>query len=290
MQNYPEKYYASVTNSELSFKGYQEKSNISTNGKFLKADLPKARHRGEGNVKTEDLDHIQQSSGIQTKDICAVDNRSQVDNFALPYRLICELQIIDGLGYPSRGTGFFISPRCIITAGHCVFDRGRKWSKEIMVYPGSKGTKAPFGSARSTAFRTVEGWIFKSFTNFDYGAVFLDSDELYNNIRGYFGFKEITDQKELLLNSGYPKDKKSVQVKDTGYMEPNTDMHRLPYLIDTNKGSSGSPVLTNSNGNYNVVGVHTKGGCPNSAIKVNKDVMQVWRNWKSESINEKSIL
>ena len=74
------------------------------------------------------------------------------------------------------GTGWFIGPHTLITAGHCVFIRGSNvpqqngWVRNISVMPGRNGGALPYGAVTSMSFRSVTGWTVNGDQNYDYGA------------------------------------------------------------------------------------------------------------------------
>jgi glutamyl endopeptidase len=78
-----------------------------------------------------------------------------------PSRAIASVVITAADNSTWIGTAWFISPRTLITAGHCVYIKnsgvaGRDgWVKKISVMPGRNGSSLPFGSITSTVFRTV---------------------------------------------------------------------------------------------------------------------------------------
>ena len=53
--------------------------------------------------------------------VCGTDQRTRVTNTtAAPFRWTCELVITLEDGSQAIGTGWFVGPRCVVTAGHCV--------------------------------------------------------------------------------------------------------------------------------------------------------------------------
>ena len=83
------------------------------------------------------------------------DGRVHVANVTrIPWRYICQLIITMKDGRKSRCTGWFISPRTVMTAGHCVYSHSAGgWAQSIEVIPGMNGAFQPFGSAVGTSFR-----------------------------------------------------------------------------------------------------------------------------------------
>jgi hypothetical protein len=120
-----------------------------------------------------------------------------------PWRAIASLVITAKDNSMWIGTGWFISPRTLITAGHCVYIKGRHpgrdgWVKKISVMPGRNAASLPFGSVTSTVFRTVSGWIKTGGENFDYAAIILPTP--LGDTVGVFGIgvfpdNELTGQK-----------------------------------------------------------------------------------------------
>ena len=87
------------------------------------------------------------------------DDRAQITNTAdYPWRAIASLLITAADNSMWIGTGWFIGPHTLITAGHCVFLKntgvpGRDgWVKSIQVMPGRNGASLPYGSVTSTNF------------------------------------------------------------------------------------------------------------------------------------------
>lgn len=222
---------------------------------------------------------------IQKESICAKDSRVQAQYNQAPYKYICELHLSFN-NYLFRASGFFIGPKCVITAGHCLYHHEMGWVTSVKVIPGAFEEKEPFSSDFSNTFQTTKLWYKNAIDDYDYGAIFLDSNKLYERIGGCLSFDKL-DKSRQLLNTGYPMDKKSVQVENSGFPEDISNTRRLYYMIDTNKGSSGSPVLYSDGEKSTVVGVHTEGGCPNSAIKVNNEVVQIWGKWVEMSNKQK---
>lgn len=208
--------------------------------------------------------------------VCARDDRVKINNTtSYPYKMICKIfgKTNDGDRY--MGSGFFIGPRCIITNGHVVFP-DRDWAKSIEVIPAMNGNIAPFGKKTSTNFRSVVGWTRDNKMEFDYGAVILPDDELFNRVKAYFGY-QIFSGNPTLNNSGYPGDKPMGTMWYNAGKVTETTERMFKYMIDTAGGQSGSPVWGN---NQKVAGVHGYGGCPNKAVRVVPDVMKNWNSWK----------
>jgi V8-like Glu-specific endopeptidase len=238
-------------------------------------------------VVGDELDELrpaEQAEYTAAETVCGADDRVRVSPATgVPWRWICELIITMPNGAGFRGTGWFIGPRCVMTAGHCVFSRANGgWARRIEVIPGMDSASRPFGSAVGTSFRSVTGWTSNADPNFDYGCIVLPTP--LGNTTGYFGFASLTDASLnglLLNNSGYPGDKAfGTQWFNAGRVSQVT-ARKIYYMLDTFGGQSGSPVWRFANGQRHAVGVHAYGGCPNSATRIVQPVfdnMLAWRN------------
>lgn len=216
--------------------------------------------------------------------VCGADDRVRVTPATpIPWRWICQLIITMPNGAGFRGTGWFIGPRCVMTAGHCVYSRSNGgWARRIEVIPGMDSTSRPFGSAVGTSFRSVNGWTSNADPNYDYGCIILPTP--LGNTTGFFGFASLTDSSLnglLLNNSGYPGDKPfGTQWFNAGRVSQIT-ARKIYYMLDTFGGQSGSPVWRLSNGQRHAVGIHAYGGCPNSATRIVKPVFDNMLAWRA---------
>lgn len=217
------------------------------------------------------------------------DDRVEITNTAAyPWRAIASLRITapDGSGF--IGTGWMVSPRLMLTAGHCIFmhDEGG-WATQIEVIPGRRGTEQPFGSCIATDFRSVTGWTQSRDSQFDYGAILLPADCRFGDQVGWFGYEIRSDEnlQDVKVNiSGYPGDKPS----GTQWFHSNAITgvaeRVLTYQIDTFGGQSGAPVwvFIKDRGRFGV-GVHVNGSLAgNSATRITADVAANIAAWAAE--------
>lgn len=222
---------------------------------------------------------------VQIETVCDRDDRVEVVNTTVaPWRWLCQLIITFPNNARSRCTGWFIGPKTVMSAGHCVYSKANGgWARQIEVIPGMKGSIRPFGSMVGTVFRSVTGWTQKQDQNFDYGCIILPNDSL-GRLVGWFGFAALTDaslNNLLINNSGYPGDKPfGTQWFNAGRVTKITN-RKIYYMIDTFGGQSGSPTWRTVAGQRQAVGIHAYGGCPNSSTRINTEVynnMMTWRN------------
>jgi V8-like Glu-specific endopeptidase len=210
------------------------------------------------------------------------DDREKVETMEYPYNCIALLRI-ERNEEPYLATGFFVSKRCVATAGHCVFYNG-EWAKSITVIPGAnlEGHSTRWGKVTATMFRSVEGWVTDGNPEYDYGAIILPDDTLHNRLRGTMGYEEYRPELAIDVElSGYPISKSQKQYRAKGKIE-RIESNRLYYQIDTEGGQSGSPLFVRKDGNCIVVGIHRGANATqteNYAIRINKGVMCRWQEW-----------
>ena len=196
------------------------------------------------------------------------DERVRItDTTKLPWRLSASLLITGADNSQWIGTGWFISPRTLVTAGHCVFIKhsgvpGRDgFVKEIQVMPGRNASEVPFGGISATEFWTVKGWAEQGLENYDYGAIILPS--AFPTALGHFGFGVFPD--DVLLSAtanigGYPGDKPSGTFWFDSRKIGSTKPEKVFYAADTAGGQSGACVYIVRNGKRMGVAIHAYGG------------------------------
>lgn len=220
--------------------------------------------------------------------IIGPDDRVRVGNTTIyPWRAICGLKITAANGRRFIGTGWMISPRTVITAGHCVFMHAEGgWARSVEVVPGLNDASRPYGSASSGALRSVVGWTQSRNREYDYGAIILPGNARLGDRTGWFGLAVRDDAflRAASLNlSGYPGDKGGNQQWFMAQRAKSVSSRVITYNIDTMGGQSGSPVWVLQNGQRYGVGVHTNGASTgNSATRINTDVFNRMLAWKNE--------
>jgi glutamyl endopeptidase len=218
------------------------------------------------------------------------DNRVQIQTTAqYPWRVHASLLITAADGSRWIGTGWFIGPHTLMTAGHVVFIKnsgvaGRDgWVRSIEVMPGRNGATLPYGRVISTNFRSVTGWTQNGDENYDYGAIILPTE--LGNTTGWLGFGVYGDAD--LLNSvgnisGYPGDKPAGTQWYDARRIASVNGRKVYYDIDTAGGQSGSAVYRIVNGSRYAFAIHAYGGATtNSGTRI---ITAVYNNivaWKA---------
>src|SRR5215211_4185917 len=196
------------------------------------------------------------------------DDRIQITSTEVyPWRVHASLLIQAADNSQWIGTGWFIGPHTLITAGHVVHIKnsgvpGRDgWVKSIRVMPGRNGNSLPYGAVTSTSFRSVTGWTQNGDQNYDYGAIILPTN--LGNTTGWFGYGVYTDADltSAVGNiAGYPGDKPAGTMWYDSRKIASVTALKVFYDIDTAGGQSGSSVYRIVDGNRYGIAVHAYGG------------------------------
>ncbi len=235
--------------------------------------------------------------GAQTAAV-AVDRRQPInaqDIRRSPWRKICDLLITANDGSPHTGTAWFISPRTLVTAGHCLFVNNPQSTihgmvRSIRVMPARNGeteaSQSLFGWAEVTRQDLLvhPRWIGGD-RNFDYGVINLpETQPALGAITGTFAYAHFKDadlDESRPTLSGYPDD----VVEGTQWVEVNrirkVESHRVFYTINTERGQSGSPVFF-TNGNEDVACAIHHWGEPdfNIGVRINPSVIAQLNEWR----------
>ncbi|MEL6142665.1 MAG: serine protease, partial [Bacteroidota bacterium] len=216
------------------------------------------------------------------------DDRRKVRNTRrFPYRAIVQLTITAKNGRRYVGTGWLVSPRTVITAGHCVYLHGAGgWAKSIQVTPGMNASSKPFGTCRATSFRSVRGWVNSKKRDYDYGAIILPKNCRFGQRTGVFRFAAYSSRylyRKYINISGYPGDKGGKTQWYHAKRISRITSKRLVYNIDTAGGQSGSPIFLRFGRRRIAIGIHTSGSLSgNSGTRINRSVKANLTRWMRE--------
>lgn len=241
------------------------------------------------NVVLPDIGAASFTSDVQLETVHGPDNRVQVaDTHRYPWSATSSLLITARDGSQWIGTGWFIGPRTLVTAGHCVYitnspvSSRNGWVLSIQVLPGRNGEKLPFSSVMATQFWTVRGWSEKGDENYDYGAIIVPTamGETVGTLGfGAYGDADLTDR--VVNIAGFPGDKPAGTMWYDAKTIASANSSKIYYDIDTAGGQSGAAVYLVEDGQRIGVAVHTYGGAAtNSGTRISAPVFQNLSDWK----------
>ncbi|KAL6915578.1 hypothetical protein FSST1_007073 [Fusarium sambucinum] len=201
------------------------------------------------------------------------------------YRSIVKIQArFEGKGKPvwMMGTGWLIRPDVLVTAGHVVYDWGRRYgaASQIRCFIGYNGRASLQTSQVQARYGvkviSTEEWLQDS-GNRPRDLAFIQVDRAFTGNLRSFNYVNTppSGHKTLLGVVGYPGDK-SLKDPETGDEEKGAQMyeeyakndyeiadsarHMVEYQISTFGGQSGAPILRKANGQLVSIGTHCYGG------------------------------
>lgn len=263
--------------------------------------LPKPRPRDIGELTfgkeaiREKTPEAEGAIGLEAA-ASAADRKPVADTTQSPFRKICDLLITAGDGSLHSGTAWFISPRTLVTCGHCVavFRPGTPAHglvRRILVMPARHGETQPSNShfgwveVPRENLRVHERWLQHGDLDFDIGAIILPPERPLGATVGFFGFSHFPDQVLRGANAtlaGYPDDvADGTQMFETNPIRQVAPNH-LFYDIFTVAGQSGSPVFF-VNGNQQVAcAVHNFGNTPlNRGVRITPTIAAQLNQWRA---------
>lgn len=262
-------------------------------------DAPPLRDVLEASVPVLAADEAGLESIIWDADADGRERIVETDEY--PYRAIASLEITARDGSRYVGTGWFVSPHTLITAGHCVYvhdalnPAANGWVRSVTVIPGRNGTgpgSRPFGSVVATRFRSVAGWVNQGDPESDYAAIILPPGSAPNG--GQVGTFEIAAYSDAELRAldlslaGYPADKQGSETQTMWFDVKKTKRvtaRQIFYDVDTYGGQSGAPVYVVRENRGVAVAIHAYGTSAavtsNSGTRITEAVASRIHSWKT---------
>jgi glutamyl endopeptidase len=213
----------------------------------------------------------------------ATDTRTAVlSTLMYPFSAVVRLLSTFPNGDQVVGTGAFVGPDRVVTAGHVIYDiEAGGYAKSVQVIPAYANGSTPFGVTHAAWMLTSNGYKEKADPNFDFGM--LRTADALGWKTGWLGLKS-TDNRDLdlIVLCGYPNDRGGTQAMyfagGPSQWERGQNWreftHRLQYEFWTDNGMSGGPLINNF---FYIVGVHTGGNSNyNYAVSIDPEFLK-WR-------------
>ena len=223
------------------------------------------------------------------------DRRRVLDTRVSPFRKVCDLEITAADSSLNSGTAWFITPRTLVTCGHCLFVHSPGTSahgmvRKVLVMPARNGETDASESlvgwveVKPENLRVHDRWRLEKNLDFDYGVIILPPDQPLGAQVGVFKPKSFSDQELLGARttlSGYPDG----VPEGTQWVETNPIRQVAPahvfYDIFTVDGQSGSPVFFGGDESQTACAIHNFGNVPfNRGVRITASVIAQLNAWK----------
>ena len=166
-----------------------------------------------------------------------------------PYNWICHLKITMKSRAVYGGSGFWVNlpgsdVKCILTAGHCLFDKDGYAEVVEVKFPGQQAFWAS-----GSELHVSKKWTLNSTELDDFGAICIKD---VTKSQGGFGYSTIVTNQQLLTTDatmfGYPVDKPYQTMWGSGGCVCEVTPPQFMYAFCADRGQSGSPVYIWHNG------------------------------------------
>lgn len=221
-----------------------------------------------------------QKQNMHLESICGSDDRKEnhhIDiNSDITLRATCHLAITFDDGNIGQATGFFVGPKKVVTAAHCILrDKDGVGANKIIVRPGIYRNEqfqvvVPFLGQEVVDMRYPSEWESNKDFNYDYGLLTLENEDLFKRAGGpalelWAATDEELENKKY-FNIGYSKIEGTPDNPVLMYGQHQSGKEDIKFIQermlltenDVLPGDSGGPLILE--GTIKVVGICSNGG------------------------------
>lgn len=198
------------------------------------------------------------------------DGRYEVESPNIfPFTAVVRLTITFPSGNKGDGTGFFVAPNIIMTAGHNLIYPGIGVAQSIVIDPSGS---SPAYTPSEVNCLTLPAWSNDFNPDYDYGLIVLGDDSIGNSV-GTLGLSARSDAQLnnlIVAVCGFPLEANGALWEHVRYIQTYS-AKRIWYDVDATIGQSGAPVWLMAD-RSTVIGIHTAGYDENDAIQYNSGI------------------
>ncbi|MGH1385733.1 trypsin-like serine peptidase [Kordia sp.] len=205
----------------------------------------------------------------------------------LPFTMICKIFYRNRGEIERESTGFFISPKVVITVAHELY-HGNQYFEDAIIVPCIEiingEFKYPLGGVVADKFIISEGYTNGRGEGNDYGAIFFDEEYFIDSINSYFNLYSMNQEGNRLsvYIAGYPDTSLlgDVSISHLKYAEATAmiDDSGLKHNFNPEGGQSGMPIWIEEGQKYYVIGINDS-DCDLPQIKLTNEVISELNNW-----------
>ncbi|MBO4496877.1 MAG: trypsin-like serine protease [Lachnospiraceae bacterium] len=243
------------------------------------ADSPFAKTGEDSFEPGTNNDCFVEKEAKSSRAIIGSDDRTRIYSVSTyPYSATAYIITTFSDGTIAEGSGFFVGPDVVITAGHGLYngDHGGV-ATSATVYPG--GIYSGFGSTVSYDITVHPLYCNCNLSSFDVGIIKLSST--FGN--GYFGLSTVSDynlSNDSVILYGYPG---YPYLSGTLWYSTGTVLtvysNQFEHNADASEGESGGPVVRHGS-QFTATGIHsgTSQTYNNAAVRVTSELIQFINN------------